>query len=87
MKLISLRLPEKLERKLEKYAQKLDRPKSYLMRKALEMYLENLSKVPEDILKLAVSPIEKRSSAVKHKNIQKKTGFTSQKGLRKELNG
>lgn len=82
MKLISLRLPERLERKLEKYAKKLDRPKSYLMRKALEVYLENLSKVPEDILKLAVSPIEKKVSATKpkYKKVQGKEKFTPQKG-------
>ena len=71
MRLISLRLTEKLEKSLEKYAQKLDRPKSYLIRKALEMYLENLSKVPEDILKLAVSPVGKKKDHTSKKPLEK----------------
>ncbi len=71
MRLISLRLTEKLEKSLEKYAKKLDRPKSYLIRKALEMYLENLSKVPEDILKLAVSPVEKKEDSHYKKTLEK----------------
>ena len=65
MKLISLRLPEKLEEKLEKYARKLERSKSYLIRKAVEYYLENLSKVSEDVLKLAVSPVAKDKAVMK----------------------
>ena len=65
MKLISLRLPEKLEEKLGKYAQKLERSKSYLIRKAVEYYLENLSEVSEDVLKLSVSPVAKNKNEIK----------------------
>ena len=81
MKLMSLRLSEKLEEKLEKYAHKLDRSKSYLVRKAIETYLENLSKVPEDILKLAVSPVEKRTSTTRR---AKK--FVSQNDIQNGIN-
>lgn len=36
---ISVRLPEELTRALERVAQTVDRPKTYLIRKALENYL------------------------------------------------
>ena len=36
----SVRLPDDLTRKLNKLAKTLDRPKSYLLRKALEEYVE-----------------------------------------------
>jgi RHH-type rel operon transcriptional repressor/antitoxin RelB len=39
---LSLRVSEELEKKLEKTAKKLDRNKSYLVRKALEKYLEEI---------------------------------------------
>ncbi len=57
MKLISLRLPERLEVELEKYSKKLERSKSYLIRKAVEYYLESLSKVPDNVLKIAKNPL------------------------------
>ena len=37
---LSIRLPPALLRKLEKIARSSDRPKSYLVRKAIEEYLE-----------------------------------------------
>ncbi len=37
---MSIRLPPALLRKLEKIARSSDRPKSYLVRKAIEEYLE-----------------------------------------------
>ncbi len=81
MRLISLRLPEKLEEKLEKYARKLDRSKSYLIRKAVEYYLENLSKVSEDVLKLAVSPVAKNKNEIKFEQAGVKISH------RKDING
>jgi len=36
---VSVRLPETLEEALERLARTLDRPKTYLIRKALETYL------------------------------------------------
>lgn len=36
---ISVRLPEELTRALDRLAQAVDRPKTYLIRKALETYL------------------------------------------------
>jgi RHH-type rel operon transcriptional repressor/antitoxin RelB len=36
---ISMRLPDELERALQKLAKIIDRPKSYLIRKAVETYL------------------------------------------------
>ncbi len=37
---VSLRLPERLAKDLDKLAIRLERPKSYLIRKAVETYLE-----------------------------------------------
>jgi RHH-type transcriptional regulator, rel operon repressor / antitoxin RelB len=50
--MLSIRLPQKLEEKLEMIAIKEERPKSYIIRKALERYLEDLEDYTEalDIL-------------------------------------
>ena len=50
--MLSIRLPQKLEEKLEAIALKEERPKSYIIRKALERYLEDLEDYSEalDIL-------------------------------------
>ncbi len=72
MKLISLRLPEKIEEKLEKYAQKLERSKSYIIRKAVEYYLENLSKVSDEVLKLSANPIVKGKTTIKNEQVRMK---------------
>jgi RHH-type transcriptional regulator, rel operon repressor / antitoxin RelB len=40
--MLSIRLPQKLEERLEMIAKKEERPKSYIIRKALERYLEDL---------------------------------------------
>jgi RHH-type rel operon transcriptional repressor/antitoxin RelB len=50
--MLSIRLPQKLEEKLEMIAIKEERPKSYIIRKALERYLEDLEDYSEalDIL-------------------------------------
>jgi RHH-type rel operon transcriptional repressor/antitoxin RelB len=50
--MLSIRLPQKLEEKLEMIALKEERPKSYIIRKALERYLEDLEDYSEalDIL-------------------------------------
>jgi len=40
--MLSIRLPQKLEEKLEMIAKKEERPKSYIIRKALEKYIEDL---------------------------------------------
>ena len=37
---ISLRLPDRLAHELEKLASSIERPKSYLVRKAVETYLD-----------------------------------------------
>ncbi len=74
MKLISLRLPERLEVELEKYSKKLERSKSYLIRKAVEYYLESLSKVPDNVLKIAKNPLHlerKKEEGSKNKNMEK----------------
>lgn len=52
--MLALRLPEKLEKKLEDLAQKTNRSKSYYARKAIEQFLED----QEDYL-LAVAALEK----------------------------
>ena len=50
--MLSIRLPIKLEERLEMIAKKEERPKSYIIRKALERYLEDLEDYSEalDIL-------------------------------------
>jgi RHH-type rel operon transcriptional repressor/antitoxin RelB len=40
--ILSLRIPKVLDEKLEEIAKKTDRTRSYLVRKALEEYLEDL---------------------------------------------
>lgn len=42
MQTISFQLPEEMNKALEKYARELDRSKSYLVRAALEEYLEDV---------------------------------------------
>ena len=39
MSTVSIRLPEKMVRELERIAESAERPKSYFIRKALETYL------------------------------------------------
>jgi RHH-type rel operon transcriptional repressor/antitoxin RelB len=50
--MLSIRLPQKLEERLEMIAKKEERPKSFIIRKALERYLEDLEDYSEalDIL-------------------------------------
>jgi RHH-type rel operon transcriptional repressor/antitoxin RelB len=40
MPVITLRLDEKADRKLQRLAKETERPKSYFIKKALELYLE-----------------------------------------------
>ena len=40
MALFSMRLEEKLDRRLQRLAKDTERPKSYFIKKALELYLE-----------------------------------------------
>ncbi|MCD6427325.1 MAG: ribbon-helix-helix protein, CopG family [Caldisericaceae bacterium] len=40
---LSVRLPESLKEQIEKIAKATERPKSYFVKKALEMYLEEIS--------------------------------------------
>lgn len=40
MAVLTLRLDEKLERKLQKLAKETERPKSYFVKKALDLYLD-----------------------------------------------
>jgi RHH-type transcriptional regulator, rel operon repressor / antitoxin RelB len=42
IEMLSIRLPQELEDKLEKIAKNEERPKSYIIRKALERYFEDL---------------------------------------------
>jgi len=40
MAMLSLRLDERLDRKLQRLAKESERPKSYFIKKALELYLD-----------------------------------------------
>jgi predicted DNA-binding protein len=48
MTIISTQIPEKLYSSLSQVAKQLDRSKSYLIREALEIYLQELLKGVED---------------------------------------
>lgn len=57
--MVAVRLPKELEKRLERFANKTHRTKSYYIRKALEQFLEDR----EDYL-LAVARLEENNSRI-----------------------
>jgi RHH-type transcriptional regulator, rel operon repressor / antitoxin RelB len=64
--MLSIRLPQELEEKLEKVSKSEDRSKSWIIRKALERYLEDLIDYREAMQVLnSSSPIYTNEQATK----------------------
>lgn len=68
--LVSVRLPDELEDKLEYLSEETGRSKSYYMKKALEKYLEDR----EDYL-LAVARLEENNPRISYEKIRKELGL------------
>lgn len=76
MQTLSFKLPAELHAVLEAIAQKHDRPKSYVLRKALEAYAQNIAEEEEDV-RVAEARLRthKKNQRVSLKAIQKKYGL------------
>lgn len=67
MTTITTRIPDELDNTLSILAKEIDRPKGYIIRRALEMYIEEKA----DLL-LALSRIEKGKETISLEEIEKK---------------
>jgi len=67
---MAVRIPHKLEDRLNNLAKKTGRTKSYYIRKALEQFIEDT----EDYL-LAVATLEKKNPRVSLKEVKRKLGL------------
>ena len=67
----SVRIPADLTRKLNKLAKTLDRPKSYLLRKALEEYVEE----QKDYLMAMNRVNDKQDRIIPEKELRKSLGL------------
>jgi RHH-type transcriptional regulator, rel operon repressor / antitoxin RelB len=67
MTIITARIPEKLDQALSSLAREIDRPKGYIMRKALENYIEEKL----DLL-IAIARIEKGDETISLSEIKEK---------------
>ena len=72
--MLTVRLPEELENRLNVLAEKTHRAKSYYVKQALEEFLEE----EEDYL-LALARIEKREPKISLKEAKKQLGLDSDK--------
>lgn len=68
--MLAVRLPEKLENRLNNLASKTGRPKSYYVRQAVEQYLDDV----EDHF-LALSRLEKKNKRISLDDLEKKLGL------------
>lgn len=68
--MLAVRLPEKLEHKLENLVEETGRSKSYYVRQAIEEFLEDR----EDYL-IAVSRLEKKNSRLTIEEMEKRLGL------------
>ena len=68
--MLSIRLPENLEHKLEYLSEQTHRPKSYYVRLALERFLED-----EEDYRLAVARLEEKSPRLTIEEMEKKLGL------------
>ncbi|MGC8544904.1 ribbon-helix-helix domain-containing protein [Athalassotoga sp.] len=90
---LSVRISEDLERKLKKYSKDFEIPKSYIVRKAIEKYIDNLAS-NKDIIKVVNSieedePLEDEVKAIKNFKKRKERNsakFLSQERVKKILN-
>lgn len=70
MTVITTRIPDELDKTLSVIAKEIDRPKGYIIRKALEEYIEDKA----DLL-LALARIEKAEETISLAEIEKKYGL------------
>ena len=68
--MLAVRLPEKLEHKLDDLATQTGRTKSFYVRKAIEEFLDN----HEDYL-IALARLEKRNPRLSLKELEKELGL------------
>ncbi|MEE8484388.1 MAG: ribbon-helix-helix domain-containing protein [Nitrospinota bacterium] len=68
--MLTLRLPEKIEKRLEKLAKKTGRTKSYYAKEAIIEYLED----KEDYL-LALARLEKNKPSIPIEEVKKRLGL------------
>lgn len=68
--MLAVRLPEKLEHKLDNLAEQTGRSKSFYVRKAIEEFLED----HEDYL-IALARLEKKNPRISLKELEKELGL------------
>jgi predicted DNA-binding protein len=80
---LNVRISNELSNVLAKSAEYLDRPKGYLVRKALEAYLQELQEDIEDYND-AVEALKDDSPAISLEEVIRKSGLADQIGFRDE---
>jgi RHH-type transcriptional regulator, rel operon repressor / antitoxin RelB len=80
---LNVRISDELSNVLAKSAEYLDRPKGYLVRKALEAYLQELQEDIEDYND-AVEALKDDSPTISLEEIIRKSGLADQIGFRDE---
>jgi hypothetical protein len=80
---LNVRISDELSNVLAKSAEYLDRPKGYLVRKALEAYLQELQEDIEDYND-AVEALKDDSPAISLEEVIRKSGLADQIGFRDE---
>ena len=68
---VSIRIPEDLAKKLDGIAKETERPRSYLIRKALESYLEDYADLQVALDRLR----DKSDPTITSKEMKKSLGF------------
>lgn len=68
--MLTVRLPEALEMRLERISKETGRTKSYYIKKAIEQYIEDR----EDYL-LAVSALEKKNPTISLEQLERELGL------------
>ena len=76
--MLAIRLPQSIETRLDKLAERTSRTKTYYVRLAIEQFLED----QEDYL-LAVSRLEKKTSSISLKKLEKKLGLENKSKQRR----
>ena len=80
---LNVRISDELSNILAKSAEYLDRPKGYLVRKALEAYLQELQEDIEDCND-AIEALKDDSPAISIEEVIRKSGLGDQIGFRGE---
>ncbi len=83
MAALNIRISDELSNVLAKSAKYLDRPKGYVVRKALESYLQELQEDIEDYND-AIEALKDDSPAISLEEVIRKSGLADQIGFRDE---